>query len=157
MRLVVMQVSEDQIVRAALRDIALCNFAKRGLLPLEANAPRPRDRDNFVVEDDPVLAPRKKVAVLLELSADVLRVTGKQVVPNAPTLPARTSVNVADELSKARLLPAHRLDYHDPSSCRKHRLWAVAARVMVAMYWVRSAAICWKSSRSSKSSQTRCE
>ena len=62
--LVLMQIAEDQVIRASLCDVALGNLTQRRLLPLEADAPGAGDRDDFVVEVDPVLAPLKQVTVL---------------------------------------------------------------------------------------------
>lgn len=91
-----------------------------------------------MVQVDPVLAPLKQVTVLRELIPDSSKVSGKQVVPDAPRACASSSVDIPDKLAETGLLPAHGFDYHDPfsSSCPKQRLREVAARVMVAMYWV---------------------
>ena len=96
-----------------------------------------------MVEVDPVLAPLKQVTVLRELIPDGSEISGKQVVPDAPCASAGPSVDIPDKLAETGLLPAHGFDYHDPfsSSCPKQRLREVAARVMVAIYWVCSAAI----------------
>lgn len=138
-----MQVPEDQVFRTSLCDVALGNLAQGRLLPLEADALGPRDRDDFMVEVDPVLAPLKQVTVLRELIPDGSEISGKQVVPDAPCACAGSSVDIPDKLAETGLLPTHGFDYHDPfsSSCPKQRLRKVAARVMVAMYWVCSAAI----------------
>ena len=105
-------------------------------LPLEADALGAGDRDDFVVEVDPVLAPLKQVTVLRELIPDSSEVSGEQVMPNAPRACAGSAVDIPDKLTETGLLPAHGFDYHDPfsSSCPKQRLREVAARVMVAMY-----------------------
>ena len=141
--LVLMQVSEDQVFWTSLCDVALGNVAEGRLLPLEADALGPRDRDDFMVEVDSVLAPLKQVTILRELIPDSSEISGKQVVPDAPRASAGSSVNVPDKLAETGLLPAHGFNYHDPfsSSSPKQRLREVAARVMVAMYWVCSAAI----------------
>ncbi|MBO6792088.1 MAG: hypothetical protein JJ894_16295 [Dinoroseobacter sp.] len=96
-----------------------------------------------MVEVDPVLAPLKQVTILRELIPDSSEISGKQVVPDTPCAAARSSVDISDKLAETGLLPAHGFDYHDPfsSSCPKQRLREVAARVMVAMYWVCRAAI----------------
>ena len=141
--LVLMQISKDQVVRASLCDVAFGYFPQGRLLPLEAHALRAGDRDDFVVEVDPVLAPLKQVTVLRELIPDGSEVSGEQVVPDTPSGSSSSSVNIPDKLAETGLLPAHGFDYHDPfsSSCPKQRLREVAARVMVAIYWVCSAAI----------------
>lgn len=143
MLLVFMQIAEDQVVRTSLCDVALGNAAQGRLLPLEADALCPRDRDDFVVEVDPVLAPLKQVTILRELIPDSSEISGEQVMPDAPRACAGSSVDIPDKLAETGLLPAHGFNYHDPfsSSCPKQRLRKVAARVMVAMYWVCRAAI----------------
>jgi hypothetical protein len=141
--LVLVQIAEDQVVRTSLCDIALGNLTQSRFLPLEVDALGAGDRDDFVVEVDPVLAPLKQVTILRKLIPDSSKVSGKQVMPDTPRASACSSVNIPDKLAETGLLPAHGFDYHDPysSSCPKQRLREVAARVMVAMYWVCSAAI----------------
>ena len=119
--LVLMQIAKDQIVRASLCDIAFGYFPQGCLLPLEADAIGAGDRDDFVVEVDPVLAPLKQVTVLRELIPDSSEVSGKQIVPNAPCVADGSSVDVSDKLAETGLLTAHGFDYHDPcsSSCPK--------------------------------------
>lgn len=138
-----MQITEDQVFRTPCCDVTLGNVAQGRLLPLEADTLGAGDRDDFVVEVDPILAPLKQVTVLRKLISDSSEVSGKQVVPDAPCTAAGSSVDIPDKLAETGLLPAHGFDYHDPSSssCPKQRLQVVAARVMVAMYWVCSAAI----------------
>jgi hypothetical protein len=133
-----MQVTENQVVRTSLCDVALGNVAQGLLLPLEADALGAGDRDDFVVEVDPILAPLKQVTILRELIPDSSEISGEQVMPDAPRACAGSSVDIPDKLAETGLLPAHGFDYHDPfsSSCPKQRLRVVAARVMVAMYWV---------------------
>lgn len=116
-----MQVTEDQVIRASLCDVALGNLTQRRFLPLEADALGAGDRDDFVVEVDPILAPLKQVTVLRELIPDSSEVSGEQVMPDAPCASAGSSVDIPDKLAKTRLLPAHGFDYHDPfsSSCPK--------------------------------------
>lgn len=143
MLLVLVQIAKDQVFRTSLCDVAFGNAAQGKLLPLEADALGAGDRDDFVVEVDPILAPLKQVTVLRELIPDSSEVSGEQVMPDAPRGSAGPSVDIPDKLAETGLLPAHGFDYHDPSSssCPKQRLRMVAARVMVAMYWACSAAI----------------
>lgn len=131
-----MDVPEDQVVGAALSDVAFGYFPQGRLLPLEADALGASDRDDFVVEVDPVLAPLKQVTIPRELIPDSSEISCKQVVPDTPCGSAGSSVDVSDKLAETGLLPAHGFYYHDPfsSSCPKQRLRQVAARVMMAMY-----------------------
>lgn len=96
-----------------------------------------------MVEVDTILALLKQLTILRELIPDSSEVSGKQVVPDTPCVAAGSSVDIPDKLAETGLLPAHGFNYHDPfsSSSPKQMLREVAARVMVAMYWVCSPAI----------------
>jgi len=137
MFLILMEITEDQVVRASLCDVALGNLAQGGFLPLEADTLCSRDRDDFVVEVDTIFAPLKQITVPRELVPDGSEISGEQVVPDTPcACCAGSPVDIPDKLAETGLLPAHGFNYHDPflSSFPKQRLREVAARVMVAMY-----------------------
>lgn len=76
MFLILMEIAKDQVFRTSYCDVALGNLAQGGFLPLEADTLRSRDRDDFVVEVDTILAPLKQITVPRELIPDGSEISG---------------------------------------------------------------------------------
>ncbi|TDL81690.1 hypothetical protein [Meridianimarinicoccus aquatilis] len=76
MFLILMEIAKDKVFRTSCCNVALGNLAQGGFLPLEADTLCSRDRDDFVVEVDPILAPLKQITVPRELIPDGSEISG---------------------------------------------------------------------------------